>query len=67
MDSKVVQAKEAAMAEYLKACVGGKIPAKAPAGRVRGGRRKEMAGGRRCVRGWRWQEGGRWRESDWKD
>ena len=46
MDNKVFQAKEAAMAEYLKACVGGKIPAKAPAGRVRG------AGGRR------WQEEG---------
>merc|ERR1711909_248116 len=29
------KAKEAAMVEYLKACAGGKIPAKAPEGRVR--------------------------------
>ena len=47
VDNDVVQAKEAAMAEYLKACVGGKIPAKAPAGRVSGAGGEEMAGGRR--------------------
>ena len=29
------QAKEAAFVEYLKACEGGKVPAKAPVARVR--------------------------------
>ena len=34
-ESHQTQAKEAAFVEYLKACEGGKVPAKAPVARVR--------------------------------